>query len=85
MMIPDCCKFLEAALSDLKGTLVEVESSGQKEGPEIDDAWSTITDAEQIFQSTTLSWKHWCLFSLNCGLCISFDVVIGELKIWELA
>ncbi|KAG6426677.1 hypothetical protein SASPL_110904 [Salvia splendens] len=30
-MITDCLKSLVAALSDLKGTLVEVESSGQKE------------------------------------------------------
>ncbi|XP_057498605.1 tubulin-folding cofactor A-like [Actinidia eriantha] len=52
MMIPDCRKRLEAALADLKGTLVELESSKQKEGPEIDDAGSTITEVEQLFQET---------------------------------
>ncbi|KAL1550530.1 hypothetical protein AAHA92_18479 [Salvia divinorum] len=72
MMLPVCLKHLEAALRDLKGTLVKVEESGHKE------ARSTITDVEQIFQSATLSWKHWCLFSLNCGLCISFAVVTGD-------
>ncbi|GFY92040.1 tubulin folding cofactor A [Actinidia rufa] len=52
MMIPDCRKRLEAALADLKGTLVELESSNQKEGPEIDDAGSTIAEVEQLFQET---------------------------------
>ncbi|CAA2983202.1 tubulin-folding cofactor A [Olea europaea subsp. europaea] len=50
MMIPDCRKRLEAALDDLKGTLVELESN-QKEGPEIEDAQSTITEVEQLFQT----------------------------------
>ncbi|GFZ02910.1 tubulin folding cofactor A [Actinidia rufa] len=52
MMIPDCRKRLEAALADLKGTLAELESSNQKEGPEIDDAGSTIAEVEQLFQET---------------------------------
>ncbi|XP_022857446.1 tubulin-folding cofactor A-like [Olea europaea var. sylvestris] len=50
MMIPDCRKRLEAALDDLKGTLVELESN-QKEGPEIEEAQSTITEVEQLFQT----------------------------------
>ncbi|KAG6422467.1 hypothetical protein SASPL_119039 [Salvia splendens] len=49
MMVPDCRKRLETALSDLKATLVEVESSGQKDGSEIGDARSTITEFERIF------------------------------------
>ncbi|KAL7234457.1 hypothetical protein ACSBR1_017958 [Camellia fascicularis] len=52
MMIPDCHKHLEAALADLKRTLAELESSNQKEGPEIDEARSTITEVEQSFQTT---------------------------------
>ncbi|KAL5834800.1 hypothetical protein ACOSQ4_014297 [Xanthoceras sorbifolium] len=43
MMIPDCRKRLEAAMADLKGTLVELEEVNQ-EGPEIEDARSTITE-----------------------------------------
>ncbi|KAI3449038.1 hypothetical protein Pfo_005703 [Paulownia fortunei] len=52
MMVPDCRKRLEAALSDLKGTLVELEESGQKESSEIDDARSIIAEVEQLFQSS---------------------------------
>ncbi|KAG8363464.1 hypothetical protein BUALT_Bualt19G0025200 [Buddleja alternifolia] len=52
MMVPDCRKRLEAALSDLKGTLVEMEESGQKEGLEIDDARNIITEVEHFFQSS---------------------------------
>ncbi|WCJ27692.1 Tubulin-specific chaperone A [Euphorbia peplus] len=52
MMIPDCRKRLEAALADLKGTLSELEESDQKEGQEIEDAHSTITETEQLFQAT---------------------------------
>ncbi|KNA22829.1 hypothetical protein SOVF_030380 [Spinacia oleracea] len=51
MMIPDCRKRLESALADLKGTLVELEVSSEKEGPEIDEARSTIADVEKSFQS----------------------------------
>ncbi|KAL2478030.1 Tubulin-folding cofactor A [Forsythia ovata] len=51
MMIPDCRKRLEGALADLKGTLVELEESDQKEGPEIEDARSIITEVEQLFQT----------------------------------
>ncbi|KAK6143005.1 hypothetical protein DH2020_023353 [Rehmannia glutinosa] len=43
---------LEAALSDLKGTLVELEESGEKEGSEIDDARSIVTEVEEFFQSS---------------------------------
>ncbi|KAE9459950.1 hypothetical protein C3L33_08137, partial [Rhododendron williamsianum] len=52
MMIPDCHKRLEAALTDLKGTLVELEESDHKEGQEIDEARSTIAGVEQLFQET---------------------------------
>ncbi|EEF38347.1 tubulin-folding cofactor A [Ricinus communis] len=52
MMIPDCRKRLEAAIADLKGTLVELEESDNKDGPEIEDARSTITEVEQLFQAT---------------------------------
>ncbi|KAL2489418.1 Tubulin-folding cofactor A [Forsythia ovata] len=51
MMIPDYRKRLEGALSDLKGTLVELEESDQKEGPENEDARSIITEVEQLFQT----------------------------------
>ncbi|KAL0425996.1 UNVERIFIED_CONTAM: Tubulin-folding cofactor A [Sesamum radiatum] len=34
LMIPDCHKRLEDALGDLKGTLVELEESGHKDGLE---------------------------------------------------
>ncbi|PIN22791.1 Beta-tubulin folding cofactor A [Handroanthus impetiginosus] len=51
MMVPDCRKRLETALGDLKATLVEVEESGQKEGSEIEDARSVISEVEQMFQS----------------------------------
>ncbi|KAK4416083.1 hypothetical protein Salat_2715700 [Sesamum alatum] len=54
MMVPDCRKRLEAALSDLKGTVAELEESGQKEGPEFDDARSIIAEVEQLFQSSEL-------------------------------
>ncbi|KAI3444541.1 hypothetical protein Pfo_001206 [Paulownia fortunei] len=52
MMIPDCCKRLEVSLGDLKGTLVELEESGHKEGSEINDAQRIITEVEQLFQSS---------------------------------
>ncbi|KAA8515820.1 hypothetical protein F0562_018569 [Nyssa sinensis] len=52
MMIPDCRKRLEASLADLKGTLAELEESNQKEGPEIDEAQSTIADVEKLCQTT---------------------------------
>ncbi|XP_059633817.1 tubulin-folding cofactor A [Cornus florida] len=52
MMIPDCRKRLEASLADLKGTLAELEETNQKEGPEIDEAQSTIADVEKLFQTT---------------------------------
>ncbi|CAI0400196.1 unnamed protein product [Linum tenue] len=48
MMIPDCHKRLEAALADLKATLVEMEESGEK-GPEVDDARTTLSEVEQLF------------------------------------
>ncbi|GFP91517.1 tubulin-folding cofactor a [Phtheirospermum japonicum] len=53
MMIPDCSKRLEFALSDLKNTVVELEeSTGHKEDSEITDARNTITEVEQLFQSS---------------------------------
>ncbi|XP_021663154.2 tubulin-folding cofactor A [Hevea brasiliensis] len=52
MMIPDCHKRLEAALAGLKVTLVELEESDRKEGLEIKDARSTITEFAQLFQAT---------------------------------
>ncbi|GAA0163340.1 chaperonin [Lithospermum erythrorhizon] len=52
MMIPDCHKRLEAALADLKGTLVELEESNQNEGPEIEEARSVIVEAEQVIETT---------------------------------
>ncbi|XP_031091340.1 tubulin-folding cofactor A [Ipomoea triloba] len=53
MMIPDCHKRLEAALTDLKGTLVEIEEElNQKEGPEFEEAQKVITEVEQVLQST---------------------------------
>ncbi|CAL1369179.1 unnamed protein product [Linum trigynum] len=48
MMIPDCHKRLEAALADLKATLVEMEESGEK-GSEVDDAQTTLSEVEQLF------------------------------------
>ncbi|KAK9274232.1 hypothetical protein L1049_019046 [Liquidambar formosana] len=52
MMIPDCRKRLEASLADLTGTLAELEDLEQNEGPEIDEARSTIAEVEQFFQTT---------------------------------
>ncbi|PIN22838.1 Beta-tubulin folding cofactor A [Handroanthus impetiginosus] len=52
MMVPDCHKRLEAALSDLKATLGELEESGENEGLEITDARSIITEVEQLYQSS---------------------------------
>ncbi|KAK2638455.1 hypothetical protein Ddye_026250 [Dipteronia dyeriana] len=51
MMIPDCRKRLEAALADLKGTLAELEEVNQ-EGSEIEDARSTVTEVEKLYQTT---------------------------------
>lgn len=51
MMIPDCHKRLEAAVADLKATLVEFQESNQKEGPEIEEAQSIISQIEQLFQN----------------------------------
>ncbi|XP_042483643.1 tubulin-folding cofactor A-like [Macadamia integrifolia] len=49
MMIPDCHKRLETSLADLKGTLTELEEANQQ-GPELDEARSTITEVEALFQ-----------------------------------
>ncbi|XP_043716131.1 tubulin-folding cofactor A-like [Telopea speciosissima] len=49
MMIPDCHKRLETSLADLKGTLAELEEADQQ-GPEMDEARSTITEVEALFQ-----------------------------------
>lgn len=54
MMIPDCRKRLEASLADLKVTLAELEELNQKEGLEIDEAWSTIKELEQLFPTEGL-------------------------------
>ncbi|CAK9136764.1 unnamed protein product [Ilex paraguariensis] len=51
MMIPDCRKRLEASLADLKGTLAELGEMDQKEGPEIEEARTSITEVEQLFQT----------------------------------
>ncbi|GAB4858060.1 hypothetical protein Ancab_015962 [Ancistrocladus abbreviatus] len=50
MMIPDCQKRLESTLADIKGTLAELEESNEKEGPEFDDARTTITEVENLPQ-----------------------------------
>ncbi|KAJ8565780.1 hypothetical protein K7X08_008356 [Anisodus acutangulus] len=52
MMVPDCRKRLEAALEDLKGTLVELEETDEKEGPEFEEARIIITDVEKFFESS---------------------------------
>ncbi|XP_050225489.1 tubulin-folding cofactor A [Mercurialis annua] len=52
MMVPDCRKRLEAALDDLRATLAELEESGNKDGPEIEDARTTTSEVEQLFQAT---------------------------------
>ncbi|KAF7815949.1 tubulin-folding cofactor A [Senna tora] len=52
MMIPDCHRRLEASLADLKGIVAELEESDQKEGPEIDEARSTIAEVENLFETT---------------------------------
>ncbi|KAK1395423.1 Tubulin-specific chaperone A [Heracleum sosnowskyi] len=52
MMIPDCHKRLEAALADLKGILAELEESNQKDGPEIDEAKSIVSDLEKVVETT---------------------------------
>ncbi|XP_042493857.1 tubulin-folding cofactor A-like [Macadamia integrifolia] len=49
MMIPDCQKRLETSLTDLKGTLAELEETNQQ-GPEMDEARSTIAEVEALFQ-----------------------------------
>ncbi|KAM3265470.1 Tubulin-folding cofactor A [Capsicum annuum] len=52
MMVPDCHKRLEAALEDLKGTLVELEETDQKEGHEFEEARNIITDVAKLFESS---------------------------------
>ncbi|XP_039039443.1 tubulin-folding cofactor A-like [Hibiscus syriacus] len=52
MMIPDCHKRLEASLADLKATLAELEEANEKEGLEFDEARSTITELEKLFETT---------------------------------
>ncbi|XP_010528692.1 PREDICTED: tubulin-folding cofactor A isoform X2 [Tarenaya hassleriana] len=51
MMIPDCHRRLEAALADLKATLVELEEANEKECPEIEDAKNTVADVEKLFHT----------------------------------
>ncbi|KAL4352861.1 hypothetical protein GQ457_06G024140 [Hibiscus cannabinus] len=52
MMIPDCHKRLEASLADLKATLAELEEAKEKEGLEVEEAHSTITEVEKLFETT---------------------------------
>lgn len=55
MMIPDCKKRIESSLADLKATLAELEELNQKEGPEIEDARTTITQVENLFPTSSTS------------------------------
>ncbi|EHA8587137.1 putative Tubulin-folding cofactor A [Cocos nucifera] len=48
MMVPDCCKRLEAARADLKGTLAGLKESNQQ-GIEIEEADGIITEVEALF------------------------------------
>lgn len=48
MMVPDCRKRLEGALEDLKGALVELEKTDEKQGPEFEEARNIIADVEKI-------------------------------------
>ncbi|OAY67418.1 Tubulin-folding cofactor A [Ananas comosus] len=50
MMVPDCRRRLEAALADLKAILEEVKESNQQV-VEIEEAGSTITEVEALFQT----------------------------------
>ena len=52
MMIPDCRKRLEAALADLKATVAELD---QQDGPEIEEAQTTISQVESLFSTSTTS------------------------------
>ncbi|KAL0379519.1 UNVERIFIED_CONTAM: Tubulin-folding cofactor A [Sesamum angustifolium] len=77
LMIPDCHKRLEDALGDLKGTLVELEESGHKDGLEADDARSILTELQkfgsssiQMFISTGDSRPGSVALSI-CGLSVS--------------
>ncbi|KAL3348361.1 hypothetical protein AABB24_021827, partial [Solanum stoloniferum] len=54
MMVPDCRKRLEGALEDLKGTLVELEETDEKQGPEFEEARNIIADVEKLFESSEL-------------------------------
>ncbi|KQK09705.1 tubulin-folding cofactor A [Brachypodium distachyon] len=51
MMVPDCHKRLEAALTDLKATLAELKESNEQ-GAEIGEAESTITEVEAVYTPT---------------------------------
>ncbi|KAK8588880.1 hypothetical protein V6N12_023292 [Hibiscus sabdariffa] len=51
MMIPDCHKRLEASLADLKATLAELEEAKEKEDLEFEEARSTITEVEKLFET----------------------------------
>ncbi|CAA0842455.1 Nucleotide-diphospho-sugar transferase family protein [Striga hermonthica] len=44
MMVPDCRKRLESALTDLKGTLAELEESGEQGGSEYNDARIIVSE-----------------------------------------
>lgn len=51
MMVPDCHKRLEAALTDLKATLAELKESNEQ-GTEIGEAEATITEVEAVYTPT---------------------------------
>ncbi|ERM95695.1 tubulin-folding cofactor A [Amborella trichopoda] len=50
MMIPDCRKRLEAALSDLHAILAEMKESDQQ-GVEVKEAESTVAEVEALIQT----------------------------------
>ncbi|KAH7513891.1 hypothetical protein FEM48_Zijuj11G0030700 [Ziziphus jujuba var. spinosa] len=43
---------LETSIADLKATLAELEESNQNEGPEIEEARSTIEELEKLFPTS---------------------------------
>ncbi|KAG0498640.1 hypothetical protein HPP92_003331 [Vanilla planifolia] len=50
MMIPDCRKRLDASLADLKDIVEELKELDQQ-GPELQEAVTTISDVEAKFQA----------------------------------
>ncbi|KAF3448601.1 hypothetical protein FNV43_RR09314 [Rhamnella rubrinervis] len=49
MMIPDCRQRMETSLADLKATLAKLDELNQNEGPEIEEARTTIAEIENQF------------------------------------